>query len=264
MAFHFPLLHLFFLVGFVSAELILEDGYTVITVIDGHKLHINPYSVLPQSRSSDLIVLDSSSSTFYTVSFPISEGSSVKRLSGDGIAGHVDGKSGHARFNKPRSFSVDARGNVYVADPKNHAIRKISISGTVTTIAGGYSNKTGSGDGPAQNASFSDNFEIIFVPERCVLLISDHGNQLIRQIDLKVDDCTRSSPSALGAASVWFLGLALSCLLGMAIGVAVRPYIIPHTGGLQGPQFQQDMEALPNQSGEASTDALLRHQKRSC
>ena len=61
----------------------------------------------------------------------------------------------------------------------------------VTTIAGG--NKTGYEDGPAQDASFSTNFEIIFVPEKCALLISDHGNQLIRQISLKAEDCARGS-----------------------------------------------------------------------
>ena len=30
------------------------------------------------------------------------------------------------------------------------------------------------------------------------------------------------------------------------------------------PAYQQDMEALPNQSGETSADNFLRHQKRSC
>lgn len=54
----------------------------------------------------------------------------MKRLSGDGVAGYSDGKSGAARFNKPRSFAVDLKGNVYVADVKNdRAIRKISDSG---------------------------------------------------------------------------------------------------------------------------------------
>ena len=64
-----------------------------------------------------------------------------------------------------------------------------------TTIAGGYALKPGKVDGPAQNASFSPDFELVFVPELCVLLVSDRGNQLIRQIDLKVEDCRRSPDS---------------------------------------------------------------------
>jgi hypothetical protein len=63
----------------------------------------------------------------------------------------------------------------------------------VTTIAGGYSEKPGREDGPAHNASFSNDFEISFVPEICALLISDHGNQLVRQISLKAEDCASGS-----------------------------------------------------------------------
>ncbi|PQQ18302.1 uncharacterized protein Pyn_36013 [Prunus yedoensis var. nudiflora] len=55
----------------VFADVVLEDGYTVTTVIDGHKLGINPHSVLPRPGSSDLLVLDSSGSAVYTVPFPI-------------------------------------------------------------------------------------------------------------------------------------------------------------------------------------------------
>lgn len=247
----------------VSSEILLEDGYTVTTVIDGHKLEINPYSVIAPPRSSDVIVLDSSHSTFYTLSFPLSEESVVKRLSGDG-PGYSDGEPSSARFEKPKSFAVDMKGNIYVADQSNHVIRKITNLG-VTTIAGGYSKKEGHVDGPAQNASFSSDFGLTFVPHICGLLIADHGNQLIRQINLKPEDCSKSSQSgsALGGVAVWALISVLSCLISMVIGFVARPYIIQHTGRPH-PPFQRDMEELPNQSGETSTDSLLRHQKRNC
>ena len=32
--------------------------------------------------------------------------------------------------------------------------------------------------------------------------------------------------SALGAASIWALGLGLSCLIGFVIGMAIRPYVM--------------------------------------
>lgn len=63
----------------------------------------------------------------------------------------------------------------------------------VSTIAGGNVQKTGKADGPAQDATFSDDFELAFDPQRCALLISDHGNRLIRQLDLKAEDCANSS-----------------------------------------------------------------------
>lgn len=65
----------------------------------------------------------------------------------------------------------------------------------MTTIAGGYSNATGNKDGPAQNATFSNDFEFAIVAERCILLVVEHGSQLVRQIDLKPEDCVTTSPS---------------------------------------------------------------------
>ena len=65
----------------------------------------------------------------------------------------------------------------------------------VTTIAGGYSQKSGHADGPARDASFSDDFELTFISEMCALLISDHGNRLVRQISLRPEDCSRQSGS---------------------------------------------------------------------
>ncbi|KAK7843188.1 protein suppressor of quenching 1 [Quercus suber] len=263
----------------------IEEGYTVTTVIDGHKLGINPRSILSKPGSSDLLLLDSVSKSKVQ----------VNRLAGasDRNGGYADGELDSARFNKPRSFAVDLKGNVYVADKTNHAIRKISNTG-VKTIAGGYSKNPGHQDGPAKNASFSDDFEISFVPEKCALLISDHGNQLVRQISLKAEDCVRGSQFALeqfqfgfwtgtlmftwldcgDCSSALYLSSSLEqfqfgfwtgtlCLLGLIVGIAVQPYIFRRTERLQPPVFQ-DMDALPNPSGETSTDTLLRHQKRSC
>ncbi|CAN7535855.1 hypothetical protein LJR074_003820 [Acidovorax sp. LjRoot74] len=49
---------------------------------------------------------------------------------------YADGNIGAARFYGPKAVAVDAAGNTYVADTQNHLVRKISTSGTVTTLAG--------------------------------------------------------------------------------------------------------------------------------
>ncbi|XP_011086532.1 uncharacterized protein LOC105168235 isoform X1 [Sesamum indicum] len=216
-----------------GGELVYEDGYTVSTVLDGDKsnLKVNPHSLLHQSTPSDLFVLlDSAASTFYTVSLPTtSNKTEMQRLVGNGEHSYTDGELGLARFNKPRSFAVDFSGNVYVADQRNHAIRKITKS-RVSTIAGGYSQKAGRTDGPGKDASFSDDFELTFIAQRCALMISDHGNRLVRQINLKTADCTRHSGSVLGSTSAWLLGLGLSCLFGLIVGFVIHPYVIPYEG----------------------------------
>ncbi|XP_076928169.1 uncharacterized protein LOC143592033 isoform X4 [Bidens hawaiensis] len=247
-------------------NIILEEGYTVTTLIDGDKLTVNPYAVvsLYGSSSDDLVILDSVKSTFYTVTVSGSQVSEINKLSGNdkGNAGYKDGDLGSAEFNKPKSFTVDKKNNIYIADKSNHVIRKISKSG-VTTIAGGNIRKTGKADGPAQNASFSDDFELAFDLQRCALLISDHGNRLIRQIDLKAEDCAdTSSGPVLGSTIAWGIGVVVMCLIGFIVGFAVRPYVLPYTG--RSTSGQRDMEAFPNQSGETSSDVLLRRQKRNC
>lgn len=53
----------------------------------------------------------------------------VQRLAGKGTAGFADGDLGSAVFNSPKSFAIDLKGNIYVADKGNHVIRKITHSG---------------------------------------------------------------------------------------------------------------------------------------
>lgn len=250
-----------------SSELVLEDGYTVSTLLDANKLenNIHPFSLLPRpGQEDDLFLLDSASSSFYTLFFPISQDSAVDRYAGNGVDGFSDGELNAAMFHRPRGFAVDSIGNVYVADRSNHAIRKITQSG-VTTIAGGYSNKTGHTDGPAQNASFSNDFDLTFLPRRCILLISDRGNRLIRQMNLKPGDCAHHAPpgAGLGVPMISLVGVLCS-LTGLIVGFVARPFLASHVANLQRPSPQQDVEALPNQGGESSTDNLLRYHKRNC
>jgi hypothetical protein len=63
--------------------------------------------------------------------------------------GSADGTGSAARFGFPFSIAVDGLDTVYVADINNHAIRKITAAGVVTTLAGlagnpGFTDGTGS------------------------------------------------------------------------------------------------------------------------
>ena len=53
---------------------------------------------------------------------------------GGGYSTNVAGSA--ARISNPAGVAADAAGNVYVADTFNHAIRKVTPAGVVTTLAG--------------------------------------------------------------------------------------------------------------------------------
>ena len=55
---------------------------------------------------------------------------------GSGVAGSIDAQSINSSFNHPQGIAIDSSGNIFVADTKNHNIRKIDTSGNVTTYSG--------------------------------------------------------------------------------------------------------------------------------
>jgi sugar lactone lactonase YvrE len=70
-----------------------------------------------------------------------------------GVSGMGDGSGSAARFSAPLGIALGPDGDLYVADSGNARIRRVSLSGAVSTYAGngGFSSL----DGPAANAQFS-------------------------------------------------------------------------------------------------------------
>lgn len=65
----------------------------------------------------------------------ITSDGTVSTLAGSvGDRGYVDGTGSAARFDYPMGLAVDGSGNVFVAEPQNAAIRKVTSDGVVTTV----------------------------------------------------------------------------------------------------------------------------------
>jgi sugar lactone lactonase YvrE len=95
-----------------------------------------------------------------------------------GVTGAQDGTGAAARFNQPRGLSVDASGNVFVADHGNSVIRQISPSGVVTTIAGS-AGIIGDADSVGAAARFYYTTDVVV--DGTTIYVVDSSNNLIRR-----------------------------------------------------------------------------------
>ena len=104
----------------------------------------------------------------------------VTTLAGSfGQIGLVDGTGAAARFSVPFDIAADAAGNLYICDHGNHAIRKITPAGVVTTLAG--SGLPGKVDGTGTAALFK--FPAgISVDSTGYVYVADTDNQVLRKI----------------------------------------------------------------------------------
>ncbi|MCB4791286.1 MAG: carboxypeptidase regulatory-like domain-containing protein [Elusimicrobia bacterium] len=105
-------------------------------------------------------------------------------IAGIGTAGYSgdEGLATAAKINNPITLAIDISGNVYVADYGNSRIRKIDMSGIITTIAG-TSTSGYSGDGGAATSAEIHNPMGVGVDASGNIYISDTGNYRIRKIN---------------------------------------------------------------------------------
>ena len=102
----------------------------------------------------------------------------VSTFAGNGTASFNDGAGTNAGFNNPQGIATDVYGNVYVSDLYNYAIRRISPSGVVTTLAGGT---PGSANGTGAAASFAWPVGLA-VDQNFNVYVADQYNNKIRKI----------------------------------------------------------------------------------
>jgi len=146
----------------------------------------------------------------------ISSSGKVTTVAGSGIDGFIDGADTTAQFNYPRGITIDASGNIYVADSWNHRIRKIdAATNFVSTYAGG-----GMNIGVGSTGSLIDGADSIarfYTPSGLTmdnlgnLFVADPFNHRIRLIDMTGEVFTLAGSGAIGPGAGGYKdGAALS------------------------------------------------------
>jgi len=127
-------------------------------------------------------------------------GGPVTVLAGTGVIGFSgdNGPAVDATLNDPVGLAVDSAGYVYVADTINSAIRKISPSGIITTIAG-QGDPAYRGDGGAATSAFLYFPRAVLVDSSGNVFVADTGSNTIRE--MKVVAPAISTNGVVNAAS---------------------------------------------------------------
>lgn len=95
--------------------------------------------------------------------------------------GLVSGQSRNVRFNYPLALTVDPKGNVWVADTTNNAVRLVTTTGGGSTIAGLGSGTFGLVNGVPGVARFNNPSGIV-IDASGNLFIADTRNNAIRKV----------------------------------------------------------------------------------
>ena len=139
----------------------------------------------------------------------------ITTVAGTGIRGYGgDGGPGvAAKLSDPSDVDVDAAGNVYIADVGNHRVRKLTPTGTITTIAGTGSNGYGGMGGPATQAEIANPLGLAVTSQGDVYIVHDF---FVSRVDRDGNIMTLAGNGMFGADPA-----ANSNLLSGVQGVAV-------------------------------------------
>ena len=127
--------------------------------------------------AGNVFVADSTNNTIRV----ITPAGSVSTLAGSsGSQGALDGLGAAARFARPSGLALTAAGELIVTDAGNQLIRKVTMAGVVTTLAGG-AGLTGSADGTGATARFYGPSGVAAHPDGNVY-VADRYNHTLRKV----------------------------------------------------------------------------------
>ena len=108
----------------------------------------------------------------------------ITTVAGTGRRGYSGDESQaiSAKLNGPRATCLDTSGNIFIADTRNHRIRKVTVStGIITTVAGNGV-QSFEGDNAAATSSCLNYPMDVAVDTSGNIFIADNGNSRIRKV----------------------------------------------------------------------------------
>lgn len=170
--------------------------------------------------AGNLYVADTDSATVRKIT---AEGIVTTLAGHAGLVGSADGAGADARFSGPTGVAVDGAGNVYVTDNRNSTVRKITPTGTVSTLAG-TPGVAGNVDGPIATAQFDVPYALA-VDGAGNVYVSDAGGQTVRKITSAGEVATLAGAAGLTGSEDGGATARFNTPTGVAVDSANNLYI---------------------------------------
>jgi hypothetical protein len=156
----------------------------------------------------------------------VSKAGEVSTLAGNGEEGFADEQGAAARFNCPRGLARDQVGSILVADRGNDAVRRVTMEGAVSTVAG--NGEAGYADGKGAAARFNRPEDVV-VDTEGTIIVADYNNRRLRKI-VGRQVTTLACGSEVGTADGAGAGARFNQPIRMALDERGRLLVVPMRG----------------------------------
>src|ERR1019366_7366045 len=179
----------------------------VISTLAGGAAPPTPSAPMDATIGSPLgVVSDAAGNVYFSglnCVFKLGPNGALTRVAGNTHPGYTGdgGPATGAELNSPGGVALDNAGNLYIADPMNYRVRKVSPSEIIGTVAGGGTSGLGDG-GPATSAQLSAPSGLA-VDGAGNLYIADTGYNRVRRVS---PNGTINTVVGAGSASYWGAG----------------------------------------------------------
>ncbi|KQQ89209.1 hypothetical protein [Massilia sp. Leaf139] len=185
-------------------------------VLAGVKSALQDPVAVTGDGTGSLYVLDNGPNTI----LKLGAGDGVEVLAGAGKPGNAEGTGGAARFWFGRGdLAFDTQGNLIVADGCNGAIRKVTVKGVVSTLAGKGTSSCNSFlsydarhavDGTGASAGFQHPQELVPDSAGGVIVVDEFNNTSVRMVSAAGEVSKRSwaDPAPYGRVATTFKTIA--------------------------------------------------------
>jgi sugar lactone lactonase YvrE len=142
------------------------------------------------------------------------------------VTGGADGIGAAAQFGSPSNLASDSAGNLYVTDTTNHAIRKITPAGVVSTLAGQAGASPGAVDGLGPAARFNFPHGLALDTAGNVYVADGNNNTLRKITPAGLVSTLAGSPGSSGSADGTGATARFHAPRGVAVDTAGNIFVV--------------------------------------